>query len=86
MSEILSIGDGRSGKDTPLRHVYSRGDDAGISLVLYIHSENLFQAEASARELLERAIDTSESLTGWTIAHCAADLISQAMDRIIGSL
>ncbi|MFF4121947.1 hypothetical protein ACFYYP_00300 [Microbispora rosea] len=67
-----------------LAHVYCRGDDNGISLILYMQAKDLGQAENGARELLREAMEKTDGMTGWTIAHCSADLISPVMDTIVG--
>lgn len=67
-----------------LAHVYCRGDENGISLILYVQAKDLDQAETGARELLREAMEKTGGMTGWTIAHCSADLISPVMDTIVG--
>ncbi|GLX05644.1 hypothetical protein Misp03_25710 [Microbispora sp. NBRC 16548] len=67
-----------------LAHVYCRGDDNGISLILYMQAKDLYQAESGARELLGETMASIGTMAGWTIAHCGADLISPVMDTIVG--
>ncbi|MGW5262115.1 hypothetical protein ACWEQG_14150 [Microbispora sp. NPDC004025] len=67
-----------------MAHVYCRGDDNGISLILYMQAKDLYQAEADARELIGTTMASIDGMAGWTITHCGADLISPVMDSILG--
>lgn len=67
--------------DATVRHVYARGDQEGLSLVLYLTAADLRRAESGARAALR--ILGAGGLAAWTIAHCGADVVPAALDMLL---
>ncbi|MEU4550199.1 hypothetical protein [Nonomuraea dietziae] len=66
-----------------LEHAWLRGDQAGVSLVLFLVSACLADAEDAAFVTISRILETQGEFAGWTLAHQGADLIVLALDAMV---
>ncbi|MEU4332109.1 hypothetical protein [Nonomuraea dietziae] len=66
-----------------LEHAWLRSDQEGVSLVLFLVSGCLADAEDTAFVTISRILDTQGEFAGWTLAHQSADLIVLALDAMM---